>query len=384
MKILFILHEKKMGGASKSVVALISELKKMGHHIFVITPFGSGPVYDSIKNLDVPVKTFFFGWWMMPSYWSFPLKLAFRLLYICERIAVHRIIKFAKRNQVQLIHSNSSVIDIGAIAATNLGIPHVWHFREYGDIDFSLEYLKGRKKSCEYINTVNGRVIFISKDLYDYYKNDIYPEKSEVIYNGVSDSYIQSKDYSHSHDTPIVFLISGTLHKTKRQDIALKACYILFQRHYKFKIILAGSSSALRESKNYEKQLRDMAEQFPPGYVEFTGYTTQMNKYRKISDVELVCSTREAFGRVTIEAMLSGNPVIGADTGATPELIADGVTGLIFSSADEFSLADKMEFFLKQPEHIRKMGLKAQEYAIKSFMANKNATQIDNLYRNLL
>lgn len=47
---------------------------------------------------------------------------------------------------------------------------------------------------------------------------------------------------------------------------------------------------------------------------------------RKKIDVELVCSRSEAFGRVTIESMMSSNPVIGANTGGTKELIIEGLT----------------------------------------------------------
>ena len=384
MRILFILHEKKLGGASKSVVALINELKSRSHDIYVVSPFASGPVYEAIKNMDIPIKTIFYGWWMMPSYWSRTFKLAFRCLYAFRYIAVNRICHWGIKNNVQLIHSNSSVIDVGALSAKKIGIPHIWHFREYGDIDFSLEFLKGRSRSYSFINSIDGKNVFISNDLYEYYKKDIIPEKSLVIYNGVSESYIQHKDYDDHVDTPVVFLISGTLHKTKRQDIALRACRILLDRNYTFKIILAGSSSAMNESKEYEKELRDFAHEFPDGYVEFTGYTTQMNKYRMISDVELVCSTREAFGRVTVEAMLSGNPVIGADSGATPELIKDGVNGLIYPSGDEYALADKMEIFISHPEYIREMGLNAQKYATKTFMADNNAGNIEDLYKSLL
>lgn len=60
----------------------------------------------------------------------------------------------------------------------------------------------------------------------------------------------------------------------------------------------------------------------------------------------LVCSSSEAFGRVTLESMLSGLPVIGADTAGTGELIINGMNGLLYKNKDENDLALKIHMLL--------------------------------------
>lgn len=68
------------------------------------------------------------------------------------------------------MHTNSSVTDFGARIAQKLSCKHIWHIREFGDADYSLEYLKEKKKTWEYMNAHTDKFIFISKNLYEYFK----------------------------------------------------------------------------------------------------------------------------------------------------------------------------------------------------------------------
>ena len=125
MNIMLVAHERNLGGASKSLVTLANELQQKGNKVVVVVPFKSGQVYNKLKELGVPVYKIFFGWWMMPSYWNFLLKWAFRFLYATEKIPAARIAKLARKEKIQVIHSNSSAIDVGAIAAQKAGRTHV-------------------------------------------------------------------------------------------------------------------------------------------------------------------------------------------------------------------------------------------------------------------
>ena len=66
----------------------------------------------------------------------------------------------------------------------------------------------------------------------------------------------------------------------------------------------------------------------------------------------MVCSNREAFGRVTVEAMFAGNPVLAADSGANIELVQDKKNGRIYKNKDLVDLAEKMQWFIDEPTNI--------------------------------
>ena len=101
-------------------------------------------------------------------------------------------------------------------------------------------------------------------------------------------------------------------------------------------------------------------------------------------DVELVCSRAEAFGRVTVEAMLGGIPVIGSNTGGTPELIQDGKNGYLYKYGNPEELESKMEIFIANPDLIKTMGLYAQEYARSRFLSDVYMKKLWQIYNGLL
>ena len=383
MNILLVAHERNLGGASKSLVTLASGLQQKGHKVVVVLPFGFGQVHQKLTELQISVYVVFFGWWMMPSYWNWVLKFAFRMLYVTEMIPVIRIMKIAEKEQIQIIHSNSSAIDVGARAARKAGLPHVWHFREFGDADFQLEYLKGRVKSCQFVVDTNGKVVFISKNLRNYYHAEIADKFCRVIYNGIPQDFLYQKRYIFPK-SKIIFLIAGNLHRNKRQDLALQAAGILRKRGYdNFELWIAGAASAMRDSQKYEEELRESAGRDLKSCCKFLGFVSDMGKLRQETDIELVCSNREAFGRVTVEAMMAGNPVIGTDTGANPELIEDQKLGRLFRNGDAEDLADKMQWFLDDPELIEKCGREAYSFARDSFSSGLNTENIEKLYQEI-
>ena len=66
-------------------------------------------------------------------------------------------------------------------------------------------------------------------------------------------------------------------------------------------------------------------------------------------DILLMCSRCEGFGRVTVEAMQRGIPVIGLNTGGTSELVKDGFNGYLFNSIQE--IPSKLSLLLESKEH---------------------------------
>lgn len=68
-----------------------------------------------------------------------------------------------------------------------------------------------------------------------------------------------------------------------------------------------------------------------------------MPEIRKNVDIEIVSSKQEAFGKITVEAMMGQIPVIGSNSGGTKELIKHNQNGLLFESGNADDLAKKIE-----------------------------------------
>lgn len=373
------MHEQELNGASRSMLNLIDELGKT-HKFIVLSPIYEGPVIDELKRRNItiifhPIKRWVrfrpqnkVRWFLTRIKW-----------YIYNRFynyfAVNKIIKAVEPYQIDLIHTNVSVINIGALLSRKMKVPHIWHVREFGKEDFGFLPLCSERHFYREMDKGADVIVTVSNALKKKYEPHISRAKLTTVYNGVGvENYTGKKTYEKKDKCR--FLISGALVKGKGQDVAIKAVNELLKRGIDgFELYIAG--------KGDEAALKNMPE-YNENYVFFLGQVQDMISLRKKMDVELVCSASEAFGRVTVEAMMAGNPVIGSASGGTPELIESGTTGYLFEKGNYIELADKMEHLIRENDEIELLGTQAQKTAVEKYTITSCAQNIDKLYDSLV
>ena len=376
MNILFFTHERSYGGASRALVTLIKDLKEK-HNIYVVVPFRNAKIVTELEKLDVEVISCFYSWWQVPVNVSSISKLMYRIAYLFNFLAIVRLVRKIRKLDIDVIHSNTSVIDIGAIVSHKLNIPHVWHFREF--TGKHLKFIKDERKSFEFINEYGNQIIYISKAIKDFYEKNVKMGLGILIYDGVSEEFLTEKKYEKKKD--ITFLLVATLEENKGQEIAIRAVKELNERGIdNFKLLLAGG-----DPTGYSAYLNSLVSEFEiDNLVEYRGFVQNMKSLRECVDVELMCAPSEAFGLVTVEGMLAGNPIIGSNSGATSELIKDGLNGYLYELNNSKDLADKMEKFIKDDSLLEKLGNNAKKYAMDNFSSKKNSSSTIKLYKKLL
>lgn len=373
MKILFVGHEKDINGASKSLLNIISQLEEQ-NDVYVLTSFSEGGVIHELKKHKVKILVEKFYNWKVyrgkKSYWR-EAKIKWLLYqHMVNHITAKKVALYALKEKIDIIHSNTGVINIGGLIHKYSGIPHVWHLREFGDLDFNMFPLMSEKKCAKFMNENTDFFITISKAISQHYDYLDF-SKIKLIYNGVDGSnIILNKEY---HDKETVFLLAGRISNEKGQTEAISAADILLRKGIRnFKIIFAGKQVE-------ELEIPDRLQT----NIKYIGMVKDMPSLRKDIDVELVCSKAEAFGRVTAEAMLGAVPVIGSNSGGTVELIQDAVTGYLYEQGNANDLADKMKIFIENPEYKKIFGKNAQEYAMSHFTIERCVKEIQQLYKKL-
>ena len=92
----------------------------------------------------------------------------------------------------------------------------------------------------------------------------------------------------------------------------------------------------------------------------------------------------EPFGLVVVEAMSYGKPVIAARSGALPELVEDGVTGLTYDPGDVEGLVEAVRSLWSAPLRTASMGQAGREMVINTFNLSRYADKLLNAYRSVL
>jgi glycosyltransferase involved in cell wall biosynthesis len=95
-------------------------------------------------------------------------------------------------------------------------------------------------------------------------------------------------------------------------------------------------------------------------------------------------SEPEPFGRVVVEAMLAGRPVVATAAGGVLDIVEDRVTGLTVPPKDPAAMAGAIQYLLQHPVAARAMGQRARQEASKRFSVKQHADGVQCLYQTIL
>lgn len=372
LRISFITHYAELYGANLSLLNLIEGLGKYGIQAHVICP-EQGNLVEVLAQRGIPTALLPFEWWVstrrtMSGVASRLYRNVRNLRPFADQIT---------RWKVDLVYSNSSVFAIGAMVARKLGLPHVWHIREFGNRDYDLWPDFGAWVSRRVFKTADA-TIFVSKALKQAFLGDEIRANSRVIYNGVAreavfDERRRASDALRDRRQQFTFVLVGRFRKSKGQAIAIAAFAKVARQFPDVRLILVGDAGQTGEQNYFDHCHALVKELALTDRVEFWGYIPDPERAFLAADVALMCSQNEAMGRVTVEAMSACRPVIGNDSGGTSELIDHERTGLLFRG-DADSLAECMARYITMPELARQHGeagwaVARQHYSTETYTA---------------
>ncbi len=284
----------------------------------------------------------------------------------------------ARRHNVDLIYTNSSVIFIGAMTSFFSGRKHIWHIREFVYDDYKLKYLLGEKAFRFWANKASA-IICISKSIQKrrVLSKDI-TSKSVIIYNGLVEDQTPAVVRTNS-SKPTVLGIVGIIDPAKNQLAAIKAIHELVKRGKSVVLNVVGSIS----SPAYFETLKTyVAENGLNEYVNFTGFRKDVGAIFKSIDITLMCSPHEAFGRVTVESMMHGVPVVAYKSAGTAEIIEHGNTGLLYQD-EQNGLTAQLTRLMTDDDLYKTISSKASTAAREKFTVKSYADQFTQLVYGL-
>jgi len=124
-----------------------------------------------------------------------------------------------------------------------------------------------------------------------------------------------------------------------------------------------------------------------PANFEFLGQlgTERLNGfYSRARMLVLPCTCFEGFPMTIAEAMVRGKPVVCSRIGGLPEIVDDGVTGLLFKPGNAEDLAEKIRFLWDRPDLCRKMGQAGREKALREYSPEKYYKRLMTVYERAI
>lgn len=383
MKILFVSHSGKIsGGANRSLIGIVKVLKyKYGWNSSILIPEENSELEKICEYEGITVYTA--DYHTCCTVYRHTLKDILRFGKLFGALIIDYFIAQKLKEQLSenfdLVYTNDRMVVIGGYLARMWKIPHIWHVRSFAK-ENKTWYSPGYYRLMD---KYSDRIVVISNALRESFENHITENKISLIFNGidVNDYSLSSKE---THDD-VNILLTGRIVPQKGQLEAIQAIHILKVKYgIEVKLYFAGEIPTYESGAYYDKIWKKIKEYQVDDQVVFLGEVEDISSTRARMDMEIICSWYEAFGRVTIEAMCSQIPVIGANSGGTVDIIIDGKTGLLYEKGNPEDLAEKIKWVCENPEKVEELIKAGRERVDVSFTIQKTVDKIVQLLEQVV
>lgn len=381
MKILYVNGKNNNGGANIALLNIIRGMMSIGHEVHVVTDKDPGFFLDEVNKTgchihtcrcDLNIK--------VASYVRNPITIF--NYYIIRFLDWYRQKKYIrhiiKEISPEIVHTNIGPLTTAAELCKEMGIPHVWHLREYGEA-LGFRVFPSDSHFKELLKDNNNYCIAITKGIFKY--NYLRNNHDCYIYDGVFPQAMINQQEIKKKENYILFV--GRIEKAKGVKELLEAYSIFHNKDPKFNLILAGGYD--KNSKYYCDCLNFIESENLKEKVIFLGVRKDVYDLMSHARCLVVPSPMEGFGFITAEAMLNYCPVIGFDNYGTKEQFDNGVdwTGgeIAYRYHNKEELVSNM---LKAVAENNDAMINRAHCAASNYTIEKNIVKIEDFYNKIL
>ena len=312
-----------------------------------------------------------------------------RISPVSDILALYDLVRIIQKEKPDVVHTHTSKAGLlGRLAAKIAKAPFIVHtphghvfFGHFGPV-LSRVFLWVERL----FSPLADRVVALTDgEIRDYTDFNVYPQDKLVkIHSGVdiekfkqvSISAVEKKRSLGLNQNGLVVGFIGWLLPIKGSMHLLKAMEDVWQDYEDIVLVFIGKgdldvdlrTAALKASTN--------------GRVNFLGWRNDIDEIMPIFDIFVLPSLNEGMGRVLVEAMAAGKPVVASNVGGIPDLVKNDINGLLVPPGDEKALASSIKQLINNPEQAKLMGQCGKELC-NQFSVESMVEKIDNLYQEL-
>jgi len=362
-RILFLHHTAIIGGAELHLLSVARHFRETA----TVVLFADGPFRQALENAGVRVRVLASTWASRgvrrqnPSFSAANIASVVLLAWRTARAA----------READLIYANSpKALLVARLARLVRRRPVLWFLHDLLD-----ETHFSRRSIRLLVSTANrtaARILANSKATAAAFvsargRSDL----ARVVYDGF--------DAATFTDTPVDFGweglqvagVFGRITPWKGHDVVLRALALIPS----FAAVFVGEE----EDAAYVKGLRLLARELGVAErVRFLGFRNDVPQLMRAVDcIAHVSVDPEPFGRVVVEGMLAGRPVIATRAGGVPEIIEDGVSGILITPGSPEELAGALRRILSDPVATTRMAASGQARALALFSEARMLREIE-------
>ena len=293
---------------------------------------------------------------------------------------------FLRREKIDLVHLNNAFY-IGydwLLASKFCAVKCITHQRG----------LQEAPRSGKILVKLYDSVVCVSEHIRQALKKNHLPvdKKAHVIYDGLDigafraglrrDPSLVREELGFGQGEPLIGVV-GNIKRWKGQEVAIEAVSLLKAKFGRIRCLLIGD--AAEDSRYYQSLQDSVVSKGLSENVIFIGFRKEVRDLIRAVDILVLPSIKpEPFGRVVLEGMALGRPVIATDMGGPREIIEDNISGFLVRPEDPVALAEKIAYLLDRPELRRQVGRAAEKRVESAFALEDTVANTELLYATIL
>lgn len=371
IRVMQLTSNPEWAGCEVQVATLTKSSLKDDNYELLVTVFHNGRLADFLRDIGVKIEVVKLNW-------------------VFDFTAISRIARILKHNCIDILHTHGYKANvIGALAAKSAGVRHIVRTEHGLREPFSglklfkmmvyeqLDYLVGK--------LLTDRIIAVSNDVRRELQRKYPLNKIETIHNGIelndspldiNPSYFK-KTLRLPMSAPIIGTI-GRLTPVKGHEYFLRSAVFILEKEPEAKFLIVGDGPLRKDLELFSKKM-GLADS-----VIFTGFQEDVRALLGIMDILVFSSLSEGIPYTLLEAMNLGIPVVGTKAGGLPEVIEDGVSGVLVLPKNEFLLAEACLNLLEDREMAKRIGIGGKKRVSKKFSMEQMWGKTSQVYKACL
>jgi glycosyltransferase involved in cell wall biosynthesis len=362
LRVCYLIDELATAGTETQLLALIRRIDRRKVRPYLCLLRGDSPLSRALEPEDVPVMRLGIGSLLSPR----------------ATVRAMRFMRFLRRERIDLVQAYfPDSTYFGIPLAWLAGVPHRVRTRNNsGHATTPLHRWLGRRANwfttCSLTNCGAAKESLLRDE-------GPHPETVHVLENGVDLERFERVSVflaSRPISSPRIGIVAN-LRPVKGLDVLLRAAAVLAQRGHSLTLEIAGEGSE-RESLQRHIDAAGLTTR-----VTLRGACDDVPDFLSRLDVAVLCSRAEGLPNAVLEYMAAGRPIVATHVGAVPELIHDGVHGLLVPPGDAQALAEALERLLTDQALAESCAAAARKRVAERYSRDAMIRRFEDFYDGL-